>query len=276
VGECKIALIVRADILLGAATVFMAVLGGIVAAYPPNKDWLRWVYVALFVLAGIASIGLTIEISKENAVANDKLTTALNDLSGKTTEIERISSLNTELQNRLLDQGKTISGLAEEGIKAVTGGDSYCFMTLGGDKTSFSIYNPGDYALTSLTLEMIDYARNHEEHFVRQTLVPHTVWPYRYELPQGDRADFFFTFNALNGSWWETLQLRKVSGVWQQALKVERMPERVRLDGTTKAKRIRQYVDPQYPGEASNAVEWCEFVKSTPTPGPNPCIPNSH
>ena len=136
----------------------------------------------------------------------------------------------------------------------------------------------GDYQLTDVSVEMIDYTKPHEENVERPSVPPHHTWPYRYDLVNGDREDFGVRFAAINGFWIETLQLRKVNGVWQQALKVQRAPKRVKLNKPPKFKTVRTQVDPLYPGAATNSVEWCSFYSygtTTPPRQPNPCIPGS-
>lgn len=135
------------------------------------------------------------------------------------------------------------------------------------------IYNPGDCPLTDVEVDLQDYTTHREDHSHRQTVIPHASAPYRYTLANGEREDFLITFSAVNGAWFETLQLRKVNGVWQQALKVERFPKIVKRNGTTRPRTIRQYVDLRYPHESSTKIEWCKFISSRPSPEPNPCIP---
>jgi len=159
---------------------------------------------------------------------------------------------------------------AQENINHITGGNSFCLITLSADHQTLLLDHPGDYPLTDLSIDIQDYALGHEEHFERQTVPPHHSWPYRYTLTEGDRADFLIVFTAINGGWFETFQLRKIDGVWRQALKVERFPKRVKLDGTMKARIIYERVDPLYPGAAAKDVKWCKFTTTKPRSEPNP------
>jgi hypothetical protein len=118
----------RADIWLGVVTVFMAVLGGIVSAHAPTKTWHKIAYVSAFVLAGAASIWLVIRISNENAAANRESGAALKNLGDSAKSIADMTVKNTELQNELLSQSKTIGKLSEQGILIATGGDQYCWL----------------------------------------------------------------------------------------------------------------------------------------------------
>ena len=57
----------RLDILLGAVTTLMAVLGGIVAVWPPKTRLREIIYVASFIVFGITSMILIIKQSNETA-----------------------------------------------------------------------------------------------------------------------------------------------------------------------------------------------------------------
>jgi hypothetical protein len=120
---------VRADILLGTVTVFMAVLGGIVSAHTPTKRWLKIAYLAAFVLAGVLSIVLVIKISNENAAASQGLKNALNQLTYSTGENTRMTTLNTALQEKLLALTGTITKLSEENLLQATGSKGYCYVS---------------------------------------------------------------------------------------------------------------------------------------------------
>ena len=120
----------RADIWLGVITVFMAVLGGIVSAHAPTKLWHRIVYASTFVLAGAMSIWLVIRISNENAAASRELSVALKNLGNSTTNIAAMTALNTQLQERLLNHSDTITNLSKQNIAAVTGGNTFCYVSV--------------------------------------------------------------------------------------------------------------------------------------------------
>ncbi len=78
----------------------------------------------------------TLKQSNESAVANTKLSGTVDQLNTSTREIQRMTVLNNDLQRKLLDQAETISGWAKQGVNSVTGGDSFCFMTLAQDKNT--------------------------------------------------------------------------------------------------------------------------------------------
>jgi hypothetical protein len=115
----------RADIVLGIATVFMAVLGTIVALHGPQKRWWKLSYGIVFMVTGAIAVVFVIKQSNENAAATVGLTTALSDLKTSTGEISRMTDLNTKLQERLLDSSKAIAGLAQNNLSATTGGSTF-------------------------------------------------------------------------------------------------------------------------------------------------------
>lgn len=144
---------------------------------------------------------------------------------------------------QLIKSSDVISGESMASLNSVTGGDSFCFLELNGTRNGLVMFHPGDFQLTDVSVELTDYSKSYDENFERQTVRPHTAWPYRYELVNGDREDFLIRFAAINGFWIETLQLRKVNGVWQQALKVERAPKKVKLHSKPEVKLVRTQID---------------------------------
>src|SRR5712692_948264 len=112
----------RADIMLGVVTVLMALLGGIVSLHAPAKWPAKITYAVLFALLGGISIVYVIKQSNETAVAGQKLTNALDNLGKSTANIVTMTSLNAQLQERLLKQSDTITDLSKQNIAATTGG----------------------------------------------------------------------------------------------------------------------------------------------------------
>jgi hypothetical protein len=146
----------RADIWLGIVTVFMAVLGGIVSAYALTTTRLKVTYVALFVIAGAASVWLVIRISNENSASHAALTNALSNLGYSTKEIARMTELNTSLQQKLLGQDARISKLAEESFRTITGADSFPYVAFQPaaypGPVGLFVWDHGKYMLTGVTL----------------------------------------------------------------------------------------------------------------------------
>ena len=65
----------------------------------------------------------------------------------------------------------------------------------------------------------------------------------------GDIAHYRVWFDALNGSWWEDIQVRVVRGEQVQALRV------LRYQGST-PKMLFEHEDPGFPRSAEHGVDW--------------------
>jgi hypothetical protein len=257
----------------------LVILGAVVSLLHGWAKSRKALVLSLFIVFGGFGILVAARQASDAAMAKAKLTNALGNLSESTKEIRRMADLNTSLQQKVLQQSATISNLAHAVVRTATGEDSFCFITLAQDGRTLLLYNPGDYPLTHVEVDLTAYTSHRQDHSRIQTVIPHASGPYRFDLGSADREDFFVLFSAVNSFWFETLQLRRVEGVWRQALKVERMPKVFKLDATSRPKTIRQYVDQLYPRESSNQVQWCQFVAyvrpgEMPLNGtPNPCIP---
>jgi len=150
----------RADIWLGVVTVFMAVLGGIVSAHAPTRLWHKILYVGAFVLAGAASVCLVIRISNENAAANTGLKNALDKLGETTTNIATMTALNTQLQERLLNQSDTIASLSKQNIATVTGADSFCFLGFNRSQGFLVFVHIGQFPLYGVIARITELDQN--------------------------------------------------------------------------------------------------------------------
>jgi hypothetical protein len=82
----------------------------------------------------------------------------------------------------------------------------------------------------------------------------------RTNLTGVDYANYKILFIALNGTWTEDLQLRKVRGSWVQALRVQR------FNPNTKTLETLDYdVRPGYP-LTNGKVDWFDPSPATGTP----------
>jgi len=147
-----------ADIVLGIVTVIMALLGAAVSLQPPESLRApgKWCYASAFAVLGMIAIICVIKQSKESAVANQNLTNALTNLGRSTTDIARITNLNTQLQEKLLGQDARISKLAEESFKTITGADSFPYVAFQPaaypGPVGLFVWDHGKYMLTGVTL----------------------------------------------------------------------------------------------------------------------------
>jgi len=150
----------RADIWLGVATVFMAVLGGIVSAHAPTKLRHKISYVAAFVLAGALSVVLIVKISNENTAASRDLADALSQLRNSMSEIARMTNLNTQLQEKLLVSSSKIADLSKENLEQITGAKGYCTvfpMITGADvpTLALTVANGTNYSVFDVTIDVM-------------------------------------------------------------------------------------------------------------------------
>jgi hypothetical protein len=84
------------------------------------------------------------------------LSLSLSNLTAATQETNRVTTLNTQLQEQLLGQDAKISKLAEESFKTITGADSFPYVVpqpaaYPGPIPLF-VWDHGEYALTGVTL----------------------------------------------------------------------------------------------------------------------------
>jgi hypothetical protein len=150
----------RADIWLGVITVLMAVLGGIVSAQAPTRVWHKISYMVAFVLTGAFSIVLTVKISNENAAATKALADALGHVKDSTGEIARMTTLNTQLQEKLLTSNTKIAELSKENLEQTTGAKGYCNVfpvITGADATTLplTVANGTSYSVFDVTIDVM-------------------------------------------------------------------------------------------------------------------------
>jgi hypothetical protein len=116
-------------LIAALAQLFLVLWGALVSL---REDWAkrhRWLVLSAFAVLGFIGLVATAKQAGESAAANAKLAGSLDKLGTSTQEISRMTVLNTELQQRLLDSSKTVASLARENINAVTGGRSYPIIT---------------------------------------------------------------------------------------------------------------------------------------------------
>lgn len=222
----------------------LTLLGAIIAI---KEEWAKnhqKSVILLFVVLGVAGMGITAKQAFKGSADSTNLSNALTNLRTSTQEISRITSLNTDLQQTLLTQGKTLTDLAKQNIASVTGGDSFCWMLVGQRDNSspqISVTQHGQYAVHGVTARLVDIQKfNRLTRGQPLTLDNVLVADTNYAIGDlsvhsgrmlgtlllnnepGDRRDFNILFNGINGYWTELLRLRRVDGKWLQAVKVKR------------------------------------------------------
>lgn len=184
--------------------------------------------------------------------------------------------------DQIVTEASAIAKLSRRNIDAATGGESYAVVWLGeviNDEASFMLIHKGDYALRSLRLNFTDRAET--DRVVTRASPPPTfaeimstvkvemigdlpsvsqALQTRMNLTGVDREDYKILFIALNGTWMEDLQLRKVSGSWVQALRIQR------FNPITKEMETLEYdVRPGYPLK-NGEVDWLDSSPATGKP----------
>lgn len=168
-----------------------------------------------------------------------------------------------ELERELRQRTEALAALSEKTRSAVTGGDSYCFLTIlrTGDGTGHLLFaHQGENPLYDVTARMIDLDRFEETKGSRRienlaytetvvslgTLVPdHGAMHGALNLDGFPQRGYNIFFSARNGAFHESLRLRKVDGVWLQALKV------IRGNRT-----IFEQIDDHYPRNETGGIDW--------------------
>ena len=261
----------RPDILLGAVTMLMAVLGAAAALHAPSRTWQKIAYALAFVVLGAFGVYFTVRQSNETTAANTKLSNALSDVSKATSRIQesnaaeaRARDQNTKLQQRLLDSNATISKLAQQGIDTATGGSGFCYLQFAyiseGKGLLFAIPQ-GEYPLYGVKARVVDLGVF--DKIVKQGRQPglgitYDVGDMTYvaafpvaTIPFNDpeSQDFNIFFSARNGIWSEKVRLRKVHGTWVGAIAVTRPSKKNRNSEDT----IFEKIDKGFP---EDAIDW--------------------
>ena len=178
--------------------------------------------------------------------------------------------------NALVERNATIS-------KQLTGGDSFCYVDVTVDKKALTIATHGEYPVTSAHLALSgdpDMVPMREVQYP-SPLAPHTSqFLFAHDLSDAPSHDFTIGFTALNGSWVETLQTRKIAGQIFTALRIINVKMNPLNADRIKNVELRETwcrVDVGYP-LVSGLVEWHEHMKDgdgKPVTLPsNPCPRN--
>jgi hypothetical protein len=251
------------------AQFFLVLLGAVVTL---EEDWVRAhkkLILLSFIILGLIAFVATAKQGGESAVANNKLANSLDGLGAATKEIGRVTSLNTELQEKLLKQGNTIAELARQDIATVTGGDSFSYLAFSkprGILSALVAIHKGKYALHDLGIRIVDVRKLleanppnqaptaqslfagsttfHLDTFSKQLAAPLT----QYVLSSGNEMDFNVFFTASNGQWLEKIELRRVNSVWLEAFIVY-------ADMDKKSVRFEQ-IEPGFPTNEKGDVSW--------------------
>jgi hypothetical protein len=200
---------------------------------------------------GLWGTYLVIVQSRENAGTARDLNSALDGIKQSTDEVARLQTLNSQLQTHLLSQSQTIARLAQQGIDATTGANTFCYLSFSPvvNGWTLDIVRSGKNPLRSVEMRIVDknvwnaeMERMHSE-ILQKQLSPFDAMDQAtvrssktfvvgdfardfkfmggYPYPSADFQDLDVLFSAFNGTWLEQLTLRKVNGHWLQALYVD-------------------------------------------------------
>ena len=275
----------------------MAVLGGIVSAIALSRKWLKVCSCAAFIGFGCWGMYAIIQQSNETAKSEAALKSALDEIGKSTQETARIQKLNSELQERILSQSKTITTLTKTEIKTVTGGNSICYVQLTLDPTAgtmdIAVLQRGNYPVSDVTMLFTDndaLTGDADAILSRQGLSlgtlsvgghirPTIIPPGKvFTLnPNGREKKFTASFSARNGAWDQLILVRKnEAGKWHWATRVIRNPGQATLE-VLRGNQIvlYEFVDLGFPGghptvadwkSFSGMSAWCTNCKRTSTP----------
>jgi hypothetical protein len=200
--------------------------------------------------------------SNNSKVAEARRDDALKGLSTAVQETARIQSLNTELQEHLLKQSDTISGLARKAIDTAIGGDSFCYMAM--ERASMDLGSAmalfvkvGEYPLYEITAWILDL--ENAGTLGDQIQLPlgnmmagatSHITSTRFMFSGSDRRRFNVFFNARNGFWSQQLRYRRIGGKWLMAYQVWRQ------GAAGEGGPLSEHIDDGYPRKADGSVEW--------------------
>jgi hypothetical protein len=265
-------------ILLGIVTVALAVFGGHVSS---GKIKHR---IAFYVMGGISIVLIIIMgwrnylAQVETQKASDRLDSSIESLkksseaiANMSKETVRIGQLNTQLQERLLQQSKTISGLSKECIDTAKGGNSFGYISglniCSSDHWIPTFVHKGKYPLYGVSARIVDLEKWREiskgasllQHFSADTdiNVSDTVegWGRIYfnkSLPitrDGKEHAYNVFIFARNGSWSQQLKVINVNGECSYASRVYR-------DGGKKENLLFEHISDDFRKNYKGDIDW--------------------
>jgi hypothetical protein len=151
------------DVLLWVAAItqlLLVLLGAIVSL---QEEWVKRhkvMVLCFFAALGIGGLWATIAQSaksaRETTEASGRLGAALTDLGTSTTEIARMTTLNTQLQGKLLDASGTVTNLARQNIAYLTGGDSFCYVNFSPSSGELWVIQEGHNHVFNASVRIVD------------------------------------------------------------------------------------------------------------------------
>jgi hypothetical protein len=261
-------------LLVVAVIQLLLVVWGAIATI--QEEWAkrnRILVLGVFVLLGSVGLVSTLGEGRQAADGESKLELSLANLSKSTTEISRMTALNTELQNRLLAQGDTISSLA-------TGGDSFCILMFDQGSLEWKsqavpvLENKGLFPLYGVSATVTDNKKFKQltenlkkgQGIILAAVLPaqtnydlgdvpaHSskyMWDKAVSLQGSKGMAWSILYVARNGSWNEELLITWNKGKWVQAVQVRWM-----VLGRKPGKTLFTWHDPDFPRNKQGNIDW--------------------
>lgn len=219
----------------------LGIIGLFVVFWPPKNRWLRAACFAVFLLL----TGLEIhnlyrdrdERDREQANARKEEKEAFNSIADS---IMSSIAKNQQAFEATMDRMKGLAALAKDNINEVTGGDSFCFVDMGGipegliahlvQKGKYPVFdvrlnitdlNALDSAIKSRAPSLLASTRSFAaiDFLSRGLWQPLTVYPID---PKEDYVRYNISIFARNGSFTELLRLKRLKeGGWASAILVD-------------------------------------------------------
>lgn len=212
----------------------LVILGAVVSLH---EDWAkhhRWPILTGFAVLGVAGIYAStqqsVKSARDAAEANAKLTSNLSQIQSATNEANRLQTLNTDLQQKLLESSRTITKLSKETLAQTTGGDSFpdiwpmmkpdpCGLRL-------AVVAHGKHNLLDLSVGVELHVQRTDPVSLAArfdsgvgTSIPMVLGNHMDELaicirPEGDFDAYQINTRARNGEWVEMLKMKRNADGW--------------------------------------------------------------
>ncbi len=266
------------EILAYVSSVFLtlAALLGLHKEWKEYRAWSRWFLLFAIVVVWVTNIVLT-NLSVKEARLSQQRSQEIAELqranAAKTEEIAQLNRTIAREQIRFAEElrakNEQIANLNRRTAALVTGGDSFCYMTLtlaGGelDTPDMVFVHQGKYPLYDVSIRIVDLEKwdllrgNLSMPELAKTETRLNLGNLgsgkalvlgKWKLPASDRQRYNIFTSARNGFWTQLLRLRRVGGRWKMATKVLRSDDRREVT-------LFEQVDKEFPRERGGQVNW--------------------
>jgi len=166
-----------------------------------------------------------------------------------------------EKSDKIAELSEKNSKLAEDAIKSVTGGDSYCELVFSTPSSSkareddvqkLMILHSGEHPLYDVNLRIVDVdklsttnkdatldsfleaLKSAETIKYLGNIAPHSASDFgQLIMPNSGKLDLNLFFSARNGFFNQLIRMRKINGAWLSASKTYRNQPEISADGKT-------------------------------------------